>query len=151
MHEKIDENILAFEKNAIICNIIETFYTLFNFIIENKIEFENTQNKMNMLNMKETLFIKDEIQVNNYSKNIHLDFLQAWKDKAFQEAFKQKSKLQIYDGSFYFLEHLKKYKPEFTVDLGEILYSRKKTIGINKIVLDVELPKKIIYDVGGKK
>jgi hypothetical protein len=151
MYEKLNDHILEFERDAIIMNIIDSFFKLFNFIIENKITFENNENKINMLNLKETLFLEEEqIDIKKYTTKVQQDLLQAWKDKAFQEAYKNKSKIQIFDGSFYLLENLKKYNVDFKVEREDILYTRKKTIGVSKLLLDVDLPKKIIFDVGGK-
>jgi hypothetical protein len=83
-----------------------------------------------------------------YSTNVHKIFVSSWKDNAFKEAYKYKEKLQIFDGTFYFLQNIENYPPDFEISVNDIIYTRKKTIGINKMLIQKDFST-VIYDVGG--
>jgi guanine nucleotide-binding protein G(i) subunit alpha len=86
-----------------------------------------------------------------YNNKIRDRFISAWKDSAFQEAYKEKYKLQIFDGSDYFLNMLPNLNEEYQPTLKDLVYTRKKTLGINELAFSKNGINYKLFDVGGQK
>jgi hypothetical protein len=89
--------------------------------------------------------------VSYYSNDIKDNLIKCWNDEAFKEAYKEKSNLQIFDGSDYFLGKLSELKKDYSPTLTDLIYTRRKTIGINDIKFEKKGITFKLLDVGGQK
>jgi hypothetical protein len=86
-----------------------------------------------------------------YKDEIYEIFLKIWDDKAYKEAFLSKEKIQMFDGAEYFLNKIKDLKPSFVPENQDIIYTRRKSIGIKEISFKRDGQRYKLYDVGGKQ
>jgi hypothetical protein len=76
---------------------------------------------------------------NKYSKDIHNKIIKLWNLNCIQNVWKDRGKYHISDGVFHYLYNLEKYKPPINkVSHNDILYTRRKTIGIVEINYNID-------------
>jgi hypothetical protein len=72
-------------------------------------------------------------------------------DKNFLDSLnKCKDLFHIYDGAFYFAENIEHLKPKYTPSKKDLLMTRIKTTGINRINVTLNKKNFSLIDLGGQ-
>lgn len=83
-----------------------------------------------------------------------------WNDNGIKECYRRSNEFQLIDSAKYFLDRIKEVRnPDYRPSDQDILHSRKKTTGIQKIEFKMKVPKKYggdsmefwMFDVGGQR
>ncbi|XP_069690430.1 guanine nucleotide-binding protein G(f) subunit alpha isoform X1 [Periplaneta americana] len=83
-----------------------------------------------------------------------------WNDKGVKECYRRSNEFQLIDSAKYFLDRIMEVRnPNYRPSDQDILYSRKKTTGIQKIEFEMKVPRKYgggsmefwMFDVGGQR
>jgi GTPase SAR1 family protein len=75
----------------------------------------------------------------------------AWEDEAFKESYKYKTRINLVDTSDYFLKKLENINLNYKPLLEDLLFIRRKTIGVNILKFEKNEIKYKLYDIGGQK
>ncbi|PSN36365.1 hypothetical protein C0J52_22876 [Blattella germanica] len=96
----------------------------------------------------------------SYTQEYYDHVAKLWRDKGIQQCFWRSNEFQLIDSTKYFLDRLEEVrKPSYRPTDQDILYSRKKTTGIQKIEFEMKVSKKFgggnvdfwMFDVGGQR
>jgi hypothetical protein len=101
------------------------------YIVPQKIAFDSTEVKE-----KAFKYLEMADETINYNKDVHQMLILFWGDSAFQNSFKNREKLHLFDGAEYFLSKLKDLTPEYQMTFEDTLYTRRKTIGITNFEIE---------------
>jgi len=139
--EGFSEEELLHYKSNIYANIISTIKVLAQ-ACEKKgynISTENEQKAKDIIDIGEDESALLLNATTKYTKDVHSKICYLWKDSAIQESFKTKEEFHIFDGCHYYFAKLDKLAPpSFMPQNEDLLYCRKKTIGITDIKFELE-------------
>jgi hypothetical protein len=91
-----------------------------------------------------------------FTPETHESIIKIWKNEYFKKVFKEyKDSIHVSDGSEYFINKIVKLKTSeysgYVPDLKDILFTRRKTIGITEYQTKYDKTNIEIYDVGGQR
>jgi len=117
-----------------------------------KIQAENEQKAKDIIELGDDESALLLNATTKYTKDVHSKICDLWKDSGIQEAFKTKEEFHIFDGCHYYFGKIEKLGPPSYMPQNEdLVYCRKKTIGITEIKFELEKKPFILCDVGGQR
>jgi len=147
--EPFTKDELAVNLTNIYGNVLNTTAIMCkSYVMENKIPWENIENKENGM---EIIEIGDDVgnlvkATELYTKEIHEKVISIWQDSAMKDALQHKQQYHIFDGSEYFFSKLDRLAPpDYSPDLQDALYTRRRTLGINEIKFEFN-KKKVFFN-----